>query len=52
MMGCCKNAKPSRENFTVKIGGFTFKGFLSYCGGCGLVRPENTTIFDGKLNDE
>lgn len=50
-MSCCEYSKPQRKDIIIEEGGFLFKGFLSYCGSCGIVRSENTTIFDGKLKD-
>lgn len=47
-MNCCDDAKTIRKELVIEDGGFTFKGWLTYCSGCGIVRPSTSVIFDGK----
>jgi hypothetical protein len=47
-MRCCPTGESVQKELVIYDGGFTFKGWLTYCSGCGIVRPSTSVIFDGK----
>ncbi len=47
-MRCCATGESVRKELVIHDGGFIFNGWLTYCDGCGIVRPSTSVIFDGK----
>lgn len=47
-MRCCPTGESVQKELVIEDGGFTFTGWLTYCSGCGIVRPSTSVIFDGK----